>query len=381
MRGCLRSYPLMTLDTMYFAHTEEQEEFRLGLRSFFGDHLPHVELPTLLAREGLGTSFWKPMAQQLGIQGLTISEQHGGSGYGMVELALVIEEAGRALLPEPLLATLIGVTTLQFVSGDANVCDELLPQVAAGERILTVARTDDSQEPTRAERDPSGEWRLSGRKVRVLAGQLADTMLVLAATDTRHALFAAESVAAHIEPVRSLDRARPQAMVQFDNAPAVLVSDREGLTEDLELVGALMLAAEQVGGAGRCLDIAVEHAKVRTQFGRPIGGFQGVKHRCADMLVEYEAARTALMYAAWAWDDGAKDRAIAVRAAKAAASDAYWGNARDCIQVLGGIGFTEEHPAQLHFKRAMVSSQLFGSADKHRELITANLVQTRGATA
>ena len=358
---------------MYFAHTEEQEEFRLGLRKFFGDRLPHVQLPELLEREDMGTSFWAPMAQQLGVQGLTIAEERGGSGFGMVELAIVLEEAGRALVPEPLFSTLLGVVALELVDGGGAAATAILPEVAAGDRTLAVALTDEEHNPVRAQRDPDGAWHVSGTKVRVPAGQLAATVLVSAETSAGSALFAVEAGAARIEPVRSLDVARPLATVGFDEAPAALIGERDGLSRTLNLAGALLLAAEQVGGAGRCLDIAVEYAKERTQFGRPIGSFQAVKHRCADMLVEYEAARTALMYATWAWDDRADDRVMAAAAAKSAAGDAYWANARSCIQVLGGIGFTTEHPAQLHFKRAMVSAELFGSAAAQRELIVSHL--------
>jgi alkylation response protein AidB-like acyl-CoA dehydrogenase len=366
---------------MYFAHTEEQHDFRASLRRFLSDRLPHVEMPALLSDPNLGTSFWEPMAQQLGLQGLHVPEQHGGSGFGMVELALVLEEAGRALLPEPFLATLIGVTALGVGDQDDDVAATILSEVAAGKRVLTLATSDDEGDPVRAERETDGRWRLSGTKIHVVAGQLADTFLVLGFSGTEEALFAVDSAAAHIDPVRSLDVGRPQATVHFHSAEAALISGCDGVADELHLIGALLMAAEQTGGAGRCLDIAVEHAKIRTQFGRPIGMFQGVKHLCANMLVEHESARTALMYAAWAWDNDADDRVVAVAAAKAAASDAYWGTARCCIQVLGGIGFTEEHPAQLHFKRAMVSAQLYGSAESHRERIATHLAPITGGRA
>lgn len=366
---------------MYFAHTEEQEEFRRSLRKFFGERLPHVNLPALLERDDVGTDFWLPMAQQLGLQGLTVSEQHGGSAFGMVELTIVLEEAGRALLPEPLFSTVLGAVALELADGGGEVAAAVLPAVVAGRTVLTLALTDDEQDPARAERGNDGAWRLSGTKIRVPAGQLADTVLVFASTAEGAGLFAVDSSEVRVLPVRSLDLARPMATVELAGASALLVDDRKGLEKTLHQAGALLLAAEQVGGAGRCLDLAVEHAAVRTQFGRLIGSFQGVKHQCADMLVEYEASRTALMYAAWAWDDGADDRALATSALKAAASDAYWANARACIQVLGGIGFTTEHPAQLHFKRATVSGQLFGSADAHRELIVAHLDQGQAVPA
>jgi alkylation response protein AidB-like acyl-CoA dehydrogenase len=362
---------------MYFAYTEEQDEFRVSLRKFFDDYLPHAELPTLLEREGIGTTHWAKMAQQLGLQGLAIGEDQGGSGFGMIELTIVLEEAGRALVPEPLFSTLLGAASLGLASDGGQAANEILTDVASGDRILAAALTDDADDPVRAAVGPDGDWALSGTKVHVIAGQFAHTLVVLADTSDGTALFAVDPSVAHIEPVQSLDIARPQATVVLATTPAVLLSRSAGLGENVGLLGALLLAAEQVGGAARCLDIATEHAKSRSQFGRLIGSFQAVKHLCADMLVRHETARTALMYAAWAWDDGAEDRTLAVAVAKASASDAYWENSRACIQVLGGIGFTAEHPAQLHFKRASVSSQLFGSADAHRESITNLLIQSK----
>lgn len=366
---------------MYFAHTEEQEEFRQSLRKFFGDRLPHVQLPSILESAEPGAGLWSPMAQQLGLQGLTISEEHGGSAFGMVELTIVLEEAGRALLPEPLFSTMLAATALELADGGGETAARLLPDVAEGRRVLALALTDDAVEPVSAAQRDDGTWQLSGTKIRVPAGSLADTLLILATTETGEALFAVESTDVHVQPVQSFDQARPLATIVLSDSSASLVDDREGLADTLRQAGALMLAAEQVGGAGRCLDTSVEHAAVRTQFGRPIGSFQGIKHRCADMLMAHETARTAVMYAAWAWDDGADDRAAATSTAKAAASDAYWDNARACIQVLGGIGFTAEHPAQLHFKRAAVSAQLFGSADAHRELIMNQLDQGPAVSA
>lgn len=362
---------------MYFAYTEEQDDFRVSLRRFFDDYLPHSDLPTLLERDGIGVSHWDTMAQQLGLQGLAIAEDHGGSGFGMLELTIVLEEAGRALVPEPLLSTLLGAATLGLIDdGDGSMAD-ILAEVSSGERILTVALIDDAADPARAVGTPDGTWLLSGRKNHVTAGQLAHTLIVIAESDEGAGLFAVAAGDARIESTVSFDLARPQATLVLDAAPAVLLGRSEGLRAAVESLGSLLLAAEQVGGAARCLDIATEHAKARTQFGRLIGSFQAVKHLCADMLVRLETARTALMYAAWAWDDDSADRSLAAAVAKSSASDAYWENARTCIQVLGGIGFTAEHPAQLHFKRASVSASLFGSADAQRELIADLLTQPK----
>jgi alkylation response protein AidB-like acyl-CoA dehydrogenase len=366
---------------MYFAYTEEQEDFRVTLRKFFDDYLPHAALPKLLEREEIGTAQWSQMAQELGLQGLAIAEEREGSGFGMVELTVVLEEAGRALLPEPLFSTLLGAQVLGLADEGEDTAAEILSDVASGHRILAVALTDRAEDPVEALRTADGGWILSGAKIRVPAGQLSDTLIVSAQSSDGSGLFAVKSTSARIEPVDSLDIARPQATIVFNLAPARILSRGESITDQIGSIGSLMLAAEQVGGAGRCLDIATEHAKSRKQFGRVIGSFQAIKHQCADMLVRYETARTALMYAAWTFDDNAPDRQMAAAVAKASASDAYWDNARGCIQVLGGIGFTADHPAQLHFKRASVSAQLFGSAEAQREKITDLLITRKAATS
>ena len=368
---------------MYFAHTKELEKFRLNVRRFLDQRLPHAQLPVLLERREVSTDFWLPMATQLGLQGTTIPEAHGGDGFGMIELSLVLEETGRALLPEPFFATMLGITALGLAE-DPDASAALLPEVVAGRRVLAVGLTDDDRAPACARQTDDGQWRLSGTKVRVIAGQLADTLIICATADSGLRLFAVESAAAQIEPLQPFDIARPQATITCDDTPAVAIGapgHGEAILESLELAGALMLAAEQVGGAARCLEMATAYAKEREQFGRQIGSFQAIKHQCADMLVRYEAARTAVMYAAWAWDDDAEDRVLAVRAAKAAASDAYWDNTRACIQIHGGIGFTQAHPAQLHFKRATVSAQLFGAASTHRGLIGTQLAESMAVIA
>jgi alkylation response protein AidB-like acyl-CoA dehydrogenase len=367
---------------MEFAYNEDQEEFRRSVRAFFEHHLPHAQLPAMIEREEAGTGLWEPMAGQLGLPGLAIAEEHGGGGYGMVELALVLEEAGRALVPEPLFATLLGTVTLG-IAGDEAADQPVLPAVANGEHRLAVAVTD-AEDAVEAGRGNDGSWRLNGTKLRVLAAQLSDSLLVFASTEHGPALFQVDTEAASIEPVQSLDATRPQARVVFDGAGATLIGgagDGGRIGGELDSAGGLMLAAEQVGGAERCLEMAVDHAKERRQFGRPIGSFQAVKHHCANMLIRVEAARTAVMYAAWAWDAGADDRIVSAAVAKAAASDAYWENARTCIQVLGGIGFTQEHPAQLHFKRATASAQMFGSAAARREQLAKHILEAPAVVA
>lgn len=363
---------------MHFGYTDDLEEFRLSVRGFFDQRLPHAQLPALLEREDATAEMWQPMAHQLGLPGLTIPEEYGGGGYGMVELALVLEEAGRALVPEPLFSTLHGVAALQ-IAGDADSCAAILPDVAAGRRTLAAALTDDKDDPVRAHRGSGDGWRIRGTKIHVLAGQLADTLIAFAGGEDGVSVFGVASGATQIEPVQSLDPTHPQAIVTFNDADAALVGelgDGERVARELGVAGALCLAAEQLGGADRCLEIAVEHAKQREQFGRPIGSFQAVKHHCADMLVRVESARTAVLYAAWAWDQGAEDRIVSAAVAKAAATDAYWDNARMCIQVLGGIGFTHEHPAQLHFKRATATGQMFGSTAALRESVAAHMIDS-----
>jgi alkylation response protein AidB-like acyl-CoA dehydrogenase len=317
------------------------------------------------------------MATQLGLQGLAIPERHGGSGFGWIELAIVFEEMGRALLCAPYFATVALAAEALLQSGDEQACAAFLPGIARGETVATLALTEEGGRWDEAgiamEGVRTGDgWRLTGHKTFVLDGHVAGLVLVAARTPSGVSLFAVEGDAEGLTraSLPTLDQTRKLARVELSGTPARLVGSEgvawPGLARTLERA-AIALAAEQVGGAQRCLEMSVEYAKFRYQFGRPIGSFQVIKHKCADMLLRVEPARSAALYAAWAAAEDSPEVPVVASLAKATCSEAYSHAAAENIQIHGGIGFTWEHDAHLYFKRA-ASSQLFlGDPAHHRE--------------
>ena len=364
---------------MIFAFSAEQNELRSVVRAFLERRSPESEVRRLMATtDGYDTATWKHLATQIGLQGLTIPEEFGGAGGSFVELGIVLEEMGRSLLCAPFFATAVLAANALLHSGDKAAMSDYLPGIASGDTVATVAFVEDAGRwdaegiQMRAERD-GGQWRLTGAKTFVLDGLTADVLIVAARTADGVSLFAVRAAAdgLHRAPLRTLDETRKQARVEFSGTPARLIgavgAGWTTLAGVLDLA-AVALAAEQVGGAQRCLDMAVEYAKQRVQFGRPIGSFQAVKHKCADMLLEVETARSAAYYAMWAAAGESDDLSVVASLAKAHCSDAYFHVAAENIQVHGGIGFTWEHPAHLYFKRAKSSQLLFGDAIYHRGL-------------
>jgi alkylation response protein AidB-like acyl-CoA dehydrogenase len=369
---------------MSFAFSEEQEELRRMLRRFLEEKSPETEVRRLMDTDaGYDAAVFAQMAEQLGLQGLAIPEAYGGSGYSHVELLVVFEEMGRALLCAPYFSSVALAANLLATCGDAAACADYLPGIAAGTTIATVAlaepagRWDEAGVTLRAERR-EGIWSLTGEKSFVIDGHIADVVLVAARSAAGVSVFAVEAGAAGFTSVAldTLDRTRKQARLTFDATPARLVgADGAGwpaLAAMLDLV-AVALAAEQAGGAQRVLEMAVDYAKVRVQFGRPIGSFQAIKHKCADMLLEVESARSAAYYAGWAAAAGSDELPVVASLAKSYCSEAFFHAAAENIQIHGGIGFTWEHPAQLYFKRAKSSELLFGDPAYHRELLAQRI--------
>ncbi|MEO3825192.1 acyl-CoA dehydrogenase family protein [Actinomadura sp. B10D3] len=358
--------------------TEEQRELRDALRRFFADRSPAAEVRRLMeTAEGYDPKVWAQMAEQLGLQGLAIAEEHGGAGFGVRELAVVFEEMGRAVVCAPFLATITAAATLEAGEGG----HDLLPGIADGSVIATLAVAEDggSWDPEDVETTVEG-GRLRGAKNFVLDGHIADLVLVAAKGDDGVGIYAVEDVAVLTRNVLpTLDQTRKLARVEMDGVPARKVGGRDALVRALD-VAAVVLAAEELGGAQKTLDMTVEYVKVRRQFGRPIGSFQAVKHRCADMFVLVESARSAVLNAAAAADESPGELPAAAALAKAYCSDAYFRTAGEAIQLHGGIGFTWEHDAHLYFKRAQGSRQLFGAPDRHRERLAA-LAGITGAAA
>ncbi|MBL7495055.1 acyl-CoA dehydrogenase family protein [Frankia sp. CNm7] len=356
-----------------FAFTEERRELRRAVRAFLDAASPETEVRRLMETPaGYDPEVWSRLAGELGLVGLVIPEELGGAGASFVELAVVVEEMGRRLLCAPYLSTAVMAAAALLRSGDAAAQKAWLPGIAAGETLATLALAEDAGRwdaagVTTTARPAGDGWTLTGAKSYVLDGHTADLLLVAARTDEGVSLFAVPAGAQGLvrAPLRTLDQTRRLARVELAGVPATLVgADGAGwpVVEHVLDLAAVALAAEQAGGAAVALDMAVQYAKDRVQFGRPIGSFQAIKHRCADMLLEVESARSAAHYAAWCAAVGDEaELAKAAAIAKAYCSDAYLRVAADTIQVHGGIGFTWEHPAHLYFKRAKADALLFGA--------------------
>jgi len=352
--------------------SEDQEELRRFVRQFLEEKSPESAVRELMGTaRGYDEAVWRQMAEQLGLQGIAIDERYGGGGFTFRELALVLEEMGRALLCAPFFSTVVLAAGALVRSGDEAACAALLPAVAAGDCTAALAFEEDGDSNGAVAVADGTGWRLRGEKTYVLDGHTADVVLVVARTPRGLGLFrcSGDAEALGRELLPTLDLTRKQARLTFAGTPAVAVGRPGDGTRVLGAVlqsAAAALAAEQVGGAQRCLDMAVGYAKERMQFGRPIGSFQAIKHRCADLLLECETARSAAYYAAWCAAADDDDLPVAAAMAKAHCSDAYYRTAAENIQIHGGVGFTWEHPAHLYFKRAKASQLMFGDPAHHR---------------
>ena len=368
-----------------FVFTDEQQDLRDMVRRFLAEKSPVTEVRRLMVTEaGYDPAVWAQLGR-LGLAGLIIPEEYGGAGRGPVEQLIVCEEMGAALLSAPYLASAVLAAGALLASGDAAAQAEFLPPIASGETIATLAVAEDDGSWTPDEFRVTARWSgdrylLDGRKSFVLDGMVADLILVAASSDDGPALFAVGGGAPGLsgQAMQTLDMTRKQAVLTFSGTPGRPVCQPGAATEIVAQAvrgGMLALAAEQVGGAQRCLDMAVAYAKVRHQFGRAIGSFQAVKHMCADMLLEVESARSAAYYAAWAAADGAADLPLVASLAKARCSEAYFQVAASNIQVHGGIGFTWEHDAHLYYRRAKSAEVMLGTPASHREVVAGLLLK------
>ncbi len=367
---------------MNFAFSEEQDELRKSVRRFLDEKSPVTEVRRLMeTTEGYDTAVWKQMAEQLGLQGLAIPEAQGGSGYGFVELGVVFEEMGRSLLCAPFFSTVaLAATLAQAVGGQGG--EWMLQSIAAG-GTATVAFTEAngkwSEDGITATATKSGDtYKINGEKMFVIDGHTAESIIVAALTPAGVTLFGVKGDADGLTrtALSTMDQTRKQAKLEFKDVDAYAFCEEgkgwEYLTKMLDKA-AIALAAEQVGGAQKVLDMSVEYAKVRVQFGRPIGSFQAIKHKCADMLLEVESAKSAAYYAMWAASEDNDEVPVVASLAKAYCSDAYFHAAAENIQIHGGIGFTWEHDAHLYFKRAKTSELLLGDPTYHRELLAQRI--------
>jgi alkylation response protein AidB-like acyl-CoA dehydrogenase len=360
-----------------FSVSEEQRALRSAVAELMARHSSEAQVRTLMATDtGLEPKVWHELAA-MGLTGLLIDEEYGGASAGPVEMGIAMEEMGRALLVSPFLSTAVLVPSLLAEARDAAECAAVLPRIAAGDLIATVAFAEDDSARLPATIATSAgaigdAWHVTGYKHFVLDGQSADQLYVLAGTDAGPAVFAVDAGAAGlgVTPLTTVDPTRKQCRLQFVDTPARLVgrlgAGVEVFTAALDRA-ALALVSEQAGGARRAAEMATEYAKTRYQFGRAIGSFQAVKHMCADMLLEAESAVSAARFVAGSFAEQAPLRVADLALAQAYCSDAFVFVAATNIQVHGGIGFTWEHPAHLYLRRARSDAQLLGSPSWHRE--------------
>jgi alkylation response protein AidB-like acyl-CoA dehydrogenase len=372
-----------------FAFSDEQDELRRTVRRFLEERSPSHEVRRVMETpEGRDEATWKQLTQELALTGLAISEDHGGQGFGFVELGIVLEEMGRVLLPSPFLATAALAATAIQNSGTADQQAELLPRIANGDAIGTLAFAEpggrwdaDGIETTATPGD--GAYVLDGTKSFVLDGHQASVIVVAARLPGTSGpdgvgLFVIDGDADGVTRtlLDTIDRTRKQARIDLAAVRGTPLGEPgdgwAGIEKTLDQI-AVCLAAESTGSAERAMEMAVQYAKDRVQFGRPIGSFQAVKHRCADMLLQVESAKTAAYYAMWAAGEDDEELRLAAPMAKAYCTEAAFTVARGNIQVHGGIGFTWEHDAHLYFRRGKTNELLFGDPAYHRRVLADRL--------
>jgi alkylation response protein AidB-like acyl-CoA dehydrogenase len=364
---------------MQFGLSESQELLKDSARKFFAGECPMAEVRRLMETDtGYDAGLWTKMAEQ-GYTGIIFPEEYGGVGLGRVELILLMEEAGRALLPGPFFSTVVLAGSVIDAVSSAEHKKKFLAPICAGDARSTVAVLEAS-----ASWDPAdvtlaaADGTLLGDKLFVTDAAVANFMVVVA----RNGVFVVEAKAAgmRITPMSGMDPTRKLYAVHFDNTPAEKIGETGALSKAFD-IATVALVAEMVGGMQRTLDITVEYAKVRKQYGKPIGMFQAVQHQCADMYLETESSRSSAYYAAWTLEENAPDAATAVSIAKVYASDAARTVGNRGIQVHGGMGFTWENDVHLYYRRAKASETAFGDAAFHRERIARQVIDAGAVSA
>ncbi len=370
---------------MNFAFSEEQQAYRETLRRFLEEKSPVSEVFRWMeSREGYDPGVWKQLAVELGLLGVQVPERYGGTGFGSLELGIAMEEMGRALLCAPFLSTACLAAGALLEVGDEPARREWLPLLCSGDCVASLALLDagDAWDPAevRTEARPDGSgYVLRGDKRLVTDGARADLLLVVARLpETRGrdgvTLLAVRGDAQGLAatPVEGLDATRKLADLRLDGARGALIGVEGGAADGLDRAlarAAAALAAESAGGAARCLEAAVDYAGQRLQFGRPIGSFQAIKHRCADALLEVESAKSAAYWACWTADARPDQLPLAASVAKSFCDEAFGRVALDNLHVHGGMGFTWEADCHLYLKRARANAALLGSPAQHRRRI------------
>lgn len=376
---------------MSTAEAEDHRDLRQAVRDFLTARSPSSAVRAAMdSVPGYVERVWHELTADLGLAAIAVPEEFGGAGAGVPELSVVFEEMGAALVCAPFFSTVALAIPTLLASGDTAAMRDYLPALVDGSRTATVIFNGnldpwDPDAVTLSAHSNGPSYRLHGNAALVVDGHTANTVLVAANTAAGASLFAVEGDADGLsrQPLATLDRTRKIAKLDFEAVPARLIGTDGAAAPALERahrVAVIALAAEQLGGAQRCLDMAVGYAKERIQFGRAIGSFQAVKHRCADMLVQVEGARSAVQHAA-GLPDG-EDQAVAASVAKMSCSEAFLQAALDNMRIHGGIGFTWEHDAHLYVRRAKATYLVFGTPDYHAQrladLVTSSSHQPEG---
>jgi alkylation response protein AidB-like acyl-CoA dehydrogenase len=363
---------------------EDVDELRATVRRFVTDHDGPAQARRMLEGGGYDEATWSTMARQLGLGGLTLAEEVGGAGAGLPEAVAVLEELGGALLPSPYFGTSVLAGTAIALSKDEPAQRLLLPALASGELTATLAVLEEggSWDPRRINlraRHRGAEHVLDGTKLYVIDGHLADLLIVVARSELGLSLYAVESGSPGLTRTQlpTLDPTRPLARLEFQSVPARLIGaegQAQPVLDETFDRAALAVAAEALGGADHCLQMSLRHVRERVAFGRPIGAFQAVKHKLADLYLELEFARAAVETAAAGEDTDLFPVCASVAISQAA--DTFALVATETIHLHGGTGFTWEHDAQLYFRRATSSQVLFGDSTFHRERIAGRLLDS-----
>jgi alkylation response protein AidB-like acyl-CoA dehydrogenase len=372
---------------MYFDLTDEQQAIKSTAHDFLASRFKSERLREIAASDdGTDPAGWREMAE-LGWAGLALPEEWGGQGLGIVDLAVLFEEMGYALAPSPLLSNTVAGLALSFCGSD-DQRERYLRPLAAGEKRGTPALWDAGSpaaigEFTLEARGDGDGVLLDGEKILVPDAAEADFFLVASSDGRRHLVeSAAEGVT--VTPETAIDPTRRFSSVRLEGVRVAAADTLPGAAADYYPVFhriCVAIAAESTGIAQRTLEMAVEYAKDRQQFGRPIGAYQAVSHRCAQMLLETENARSAVYGAAWAADAEPESLPLAASMAKAYASDAGWRVPDASIQVHGGIGFTWEHDLHFFLKRGRSNAAMFGDSKWHRERVADAVLARAGEPA
>lgn len=364
---------------MQFGLSESQEILRDSARKFFAGECPIAEVRRLMETEtAYDAVLWSKLVAQ-GYTGVIFPEEYGGAGLGVVELALLMEEAGRVLLPGPFFSTVVLVGTALHLCASTAQKREYLAPICEGRARATLAmlETGASWDFENVRMKVDGD-RLNGEKLFVTDAAAANYILVAA----KDGLYVVEgnSPGLTIAEMHGMDLMRKLYAIKFRDVPGKKLENSSLLPRALD-IATVALVAEMTGGMQRSLDITVEYAKTRKQFGKPIGAFQAVQHQCADMYLETESSRSAAYYAAWALQENALDAARAAAIAKMYASDASRTVGNRAIQVHGGMGFTWENDLHLYYRRAKASETMLGDATFHRERIARMVIDEESAAS